>query len=84
MHWKREVVVRNGNLTLTSSTQQENSYVEVGFATIIKRGNAMMIAANLPLEKRYVFFRKAIQTATLFDELIVTSIEEIKLTRVEH
>ena len=84
MHWKREVVVRNGNLTLTSSTQQENSYVEVGFATIIKRGNAMMIAANLHLEKRYVFFRKAIQTATLFDELIVTSIEETKLTRVEH
>ena len=36
-------------------TPQENNYVEVGFATIMKRGNAMMIAANLPLEKRYVF-----------------------------
>ena len=65
-------------------TPQENNYVEVGFATIIKRGNAMMIAANLPLEKRYVFFREAIQTATLLDGLDVTIIEGISLTRVDH
>ena len=44
----------------------------------------MMIAANLPLAKRYVFFREAMQTATLLDGLVVTAIEGIKLTRVEH
>ena len=65
-------------------TPQENSYVEVGFATILKRGNAMMIAANLPLAKRCVFFRETMQTATLLDGLVVTAIEGIKLTRVEH
>ena len=63
---------------------QENSYVEVGFATIMKRGNAMMIAANLPVEKRYVFFREAMQTTTLLDGLVVAIIEGISLKRVEY
>ena len=69
---------------IARDTPQENSYAEVGFATIIKRGNAMMIAANLSLEKRYVFFREAMERATLLDGLVVTIIEGIKLTRVEH
>ena len=44
----------------------------------------MIIAANLPLEKRYVFFREAIETTTLLDGLVVTTTEGIKVTRVEH
>ena len=65
-------------------TPQENSYVEVGFVTIMKRGNAMMIAANLPLEKRYVFSREAMQMATLLDGLVNTIVEGISRTRLEY
>ena len=44
---------------MARDTPQENSYVEMGFATIMKRGNAMMIVANLSVDKQYVFFREA-------------------------
>lgn len=44
----------------------------------------MMIAANLPVDKRYVFFREAIQTATLLEGLVVTAIDGTKLTKIEH
>ena len=34
-------------------TPQQNSLVEVGFATLASRGRAMMINANVPLLVRY-------------------------------
>ena len=56
-------------------TPQQNHLVEVGFATIANRGRAMMIAANIPLEKRYVVCHRAFETATKLDGLIVVTID---------
>ena len=44
----------------------------------------MMIVANLPLEKRYVFFRETMQTATLLDGLVITIVEGSSRTHLEH
>jgi hypothetical protein len=45
-------------------TPQQNYLVEKGFDTLYSRGRAMMHAANIPEEKRYLLFRDAFDTAT--------------------
>jgi hypothetical protein len=48
-------------------TPQHNHKAEVAIATIVKRGRAMMIEANLPEEKRYIIQHKAMETAAKLD-----------------
>ena len=63
-------------------TPQQNSYTEVGIATLLKRANAMMIAVNISYEWKYTLFREAIKMATLLDALVVLEIDGVTETRV--
>ena len=56
-----------------SRTPQQNSKVEVGFATVRKKALALMVAAHLPQDVRYKLYREAITCATLLDGLVVVS-----------
>lgn len=53
-----------------ANTPQQNSLVEVGFATITNRGRALMMAAHVPLVDRYLLWREAFQMATICDHHI--------------
>ena len=66
------------------STPQQNSPVEVGFATIGKRGRAMMIAANISYAMRFKLYREAYECATMLDGLVVIDLEGVSKTRLEH
>ena len=65
-------------------TPQQNSMVEVGFATLGNRGRAMMIAANVPEKMVYKLFREAFTCATMIDWLSVVEIKGRVATRIEH
>ena len=65
-------------------TPQQNSLVEVGFATIGNRGRAMMIAANVPERTKYKLFREAFTCATMLDWLMLITLDDVTKTRVEH
>ena len=64
-------------------TPQQNSVVEKEFDTLYCRGRAMMIAANVPLVKRYKLYREALDTATKLDGLTVINIDGKTGTRYE-
>ena len=66
------------------STPQQNSPVEVGFATIGKRGRAMMIAANISYAMRFKLYREAYECATMLDGLVVIDLDGVSKTRLEH
>ena len=75
----------NVNFEFTSrETPQQNSIVEVGFATLLKRGLSIMIASKVPKQKRYLFFRKAFEAATLLDGLTIITLDNVEATRYEH
>ena len=75
----------NVNFEFTArETPQQNSIVEVGFATLLKIGLAMMIAAKVPKKNRYMFFRKAFETATHLDGLTLITLDNVIATRYEH
>ena len=65
-------------------TPQQNSLVEVGFATLGNRARAMMFRANVPAEYRSKLFAKALMTANQLDDLVLETINGKTLTRVEH
>ncbi len=66
------------------NTPQQNSRVEKGFETILNRGRAMMIAANIPEKRRYLFAKEAMMTATKLDDLTVVEYKNEKKPRYEH
>ena len=63
---------------------QQNAPVEKGFDTLYGRGRAIMIAANIPEQLRYVLFREAFKHATNMDNLTVITIDNKEGTRYEH
>ena len=67
-----------------ANTPQQNAVVEKKFDTLYCRGRAMMICANVPLAKRYVLYREALDTATKLDGLTVLKIGNKEATRYEH
>ena len=65
-------------------TPQQNAPVEVGFATIGNRAQALMYRANVPTSHRHILFQKAILVATLLDGLVVENINGESKSRFEH
>ena len=65
-------------------TPQKNHLVELGFAAMHGRGRAMMVAANIPLDKRYILWREAFSTATKVDWLTAIKINKETKTRYQH
>jgi hypothetical protein len=65
-------------------TPQHNHMAELGFATLGKNGRALMVRANISMNKRYLLFREAFKTATDLDYLVVTTVGTKKATRHEH
>jgi hypothetical protein len=65
-------------------TPQQNSRVEVGFATIAGRARALMAAANIPKDKRIIYMSEAIRHATDLDGLIPVEIEDVTKSRYSH
>jgi hypothetical protein len=51
-------------------TPQQNSPVEVGFATLGGRARAMMSHANIPKHLKHLLLPDAVLTATMLDNLI--------------
>jgi hypothetical protein len=65
-------------------TPQHNHMAELGFVTLGNKGRALMVRANIPMNKRYLLFREAFKTVTDLDSLVVTTVETKKATRHEH
>lgn len=65
-------------------TPQQNHKAEVGFATLVNKGRAIMFHANVPMKTRYKLFPEAFKTATLLDGLVVVTIVGMTQTRIEH
>ena len=65
-------------------TPQQNSPAEVSFAVLGGCGRAMMSAANIPDEMRYLFFPYAAETATKLDGLMVIEWKGKVATKYEH
>jgi len=65
-------------------TPQRNHLAELGFSTIAKKGRAMMVAANLPVDIKYRLCKQAFRTATMLDNLAVKEVDGKVLTRYEH
>jgi hypothetical protein len=63
---------------------QHNHMAELGFANLGNKGRALMVRANIPMNKRYMIFREAFKTATDLDSLVVTTMGTKKATRHEH
>jgi hypothetical protein len=57
---------------------------ELGFETLENKGRALMVRANIPMNKIYLLFREAFKTATDLDSLVVTTVGTKKATRHEH
>jgi hypothetical protein len=55
-------------------TPQHNNLAELGFATLRNKGRALMVLANITLNKRYLLFREAFKTATYLASLVVTTV----------
>jgi hypothetical protein len=53
------------------ATPQHNHMAELGFATLVNKGRALMVKANIPEKYRYHLFREAFCTATDLDGLVV-------------
>ena len=66
------------------NTPQQNSRVEKGFETEMNRGRTMLIAANIPFCRRYLFASRALLTATKLNGLTVVEWKGVKKTRYEH
>lgn len=65
MEWARKL-----NLTFeitARDTPQQNHLVELGFATLANRGQAMMNQANILLIVRYKVFKEAFKIAAHLD-----------------
>ena len=67
-----------------SYTPQQNSRIEKGFETILNRGRAMLVAANIPENRRYLFAKEAFQTATKLDDLTVIEFKGKEKCRLQH
>ena len=65
-------------------TPQQNHLAEIGFTTLYNRGRAMMIAAGIPRDKRYLVGHKAFETATKLDGLIPVEVNGTIKPRIEH
>ena len=63
---------------------QQNSLMEVRFTTIGNCGRAMMIAANISYEMRFVLFCEAYACATQLDWLVPKMLDGVTKSRVEH
>jgi hypothetical protein len=57
---------------------------ELVFATLGNKGRALMVRANIPMNKRYLLFREAFKTTTFSDSLAVTILGTKKATRHAH
>jgi hypothetical protein len=68
----------------TRATPQQNALAELAFATLAKRGRAMMVAANVPESIRYRIYLEAFKTITLLDGLMLIEINGITKTRYKH
>ena len=66
------------------NTPQHNHLAEVGFSTLANRGRAVMIAAKVPLELRYLCNRKAFEHVTKLDGLVPVDIDGVTKSRDEH
>jgi len=66
------------------STPQRNHLAELGFATLTKRGVALIVRAHVPMKIRYRLFREAFKTATELNGLEVVNVDGKVLTRYEH
>ena len=65
-------------------TPQQNSLVEVGFATTANQGRAIMHWANLPSEQRYKLWHYAFELSNDLDGLALTTVKGMKKSRYEH
>ena len=65
-------------------TPQQNSLVEVSFATLLGRSKAMMSAANVPAKVKRIIYREAIATATKLDGLMQVELNGVTKSRYEH
>jgi len=65
-------------------TPQRNYLAEVGFHVISNRGRAIMHAAKVPKNYRYLLWREAFQTATKLDGLWEIELDGIKKSRYMH
>jgi hypothetical protein len=61
-----------------------NHMNELGSATLGNKGRALMVRANISMNKRYLLFREAFKTATYLDYLVFTTVGIKKATRHEH
>ena len=66
------------------ATPQQNSYVEVGFATLPGRSRVFLIHANVPMEQRYNLFSEVAQFATMLDKMVLTEVNRETKMRLEH
>ena len=76
--------IRRLNIQPARDTPQHNHLVEVGLATINDRGRAMMLDANIPEKLKPNVAKKAFETATKLDGLILVKIDDVYKTRVKH
>ena len=65
-------------------TPQQNARVEKGFETIYNRGRASMIAANVPLSKRYILAKDCFNTMVKLDGMSIIKYNNNDKCRVEH
>jgi hypothetical protein len=65
-------------------TPQQNSPVEVGFATLSGRARAMLQDANVPKDMRKFLMPEAVKAATHLDGLIPLEISGVTKTKYEH
>ena len=66
------------------STPQRNHLAELAFATLSKKGVALMVRAHVPIKTRYTVWREAFQTVTDLDGLQAISINGLNQTRYQH
>jgi hypothetical protein len=55
-------------------TPQHNHMADLGFTTLGNKGRALMVRANIPMNKRYLLFREAFKTSTYVHSLVVTTV----------
>jgi hypothetical protein len=71
-------------ITPGCDTPQRNSLAEVAFHTIASQGRAILNAANVPREFKFMLWRKAFKTATLLDGLSVIKVDNKTNTQYAH
>jgi hypothetical protein len=79
--WKLNLLYK---ITAGNTPQQNHSEVELGFATLTNRGQAMMNQANVPLIIRYKVFKEAFKTVTQLDGLMAVTLQGKVATRYTH